>query len=84
VANVYNLDEAMHDQAKGIVYQVDVLYDIDADEMTTSVKQRKDVESDEFQLRVAHNIESVFRRMVPTYETEMTLIEALAKVTDDV
>lgn len=84
MSNPYNLDVDAQTEADGIIMQINVKYDIDADSMQTHVLERNDVASDELRVRVAHNVESALRRFVPTYGEEMELIEQLAKVVDDV
>ena len=82
--NKYKLDREADVASKHIVAQVSVTYDIDSDDISSIIAVRDDVTDTGFQLRVARQIESAVRVVIPVYREEMEMVERLAKMGADI
>lgn len=86
--NKYKLSKDDATRSNNIVYDAIVSYDIESDEIKTTIGIRRDVfdspKADEFTLRVARQVENAMRTVMPSYEREMKLVEGLARLGKDV
>lgn len=77
----YNLSFADAEEARDLVFSLDVFYSIDADKIRVEVGRRRDVKDKDFELRLAQQVEMAMRAMFTHYGGEMNLVEQLAGLT---
>jgi hypothetical protein len=82
--NKYKLDKEAHLKSKTLIAEVALRYDMDSDEMTSTVMVRKDVDDDDLLLRIGRQFENALRTVLPPYKQEMDQLDRLAKMGADI
>lgn len=81
--NKYNLSSANESATDGIIVNVVVKYDIDADRVEIEFGRRKDAEDDSLMLRLAQQVEGALRQVIPSYDEELRFLEIAAGLISD-
>lgn len=81
--NKYNLSSANESATDGIIVNVVVKYDIDADRVEIEFGRRKDAEDDSLMLRLAQQVEGALRQVIPSYDEELRFLEIAAGLIAD-
>tara|TARA_B110000459_G_scaffold171005_1_gene191474 strand:+ start:549 stop:1028 length:480 start_codon:yes stop_codon:yes gene_type:complete len=82
--NRYKLDRKDSDNAKGVVTEITVSYDIDADKINSVISMRQDVDSGELMLRIGQQVQKCMTTVMPSFKEHMNRVDRLASMGADI
>lgn len=81
--NKYDLSFENHVEADGVVFHIEVSYDIVKDDVVVAFGRRTDVVNEDLLLRLAEQVERALRQISKQYDTDVSFIEMLAGVGEE-
>ena len=82
--NRYKLSRKDSETSRHVVTEIAVSYDIDTDQIKSTIAVRRDVEHDELLLRIGQQVQKCMVTVMPSFKEHMELIDRLASMGADI